>query len=66
MVLGHEDDERLTFHHTVFEVVIRFRAQEGDVHPTAEERLGQVRRIVTGNRDLDICQLIPQHVHRLW
>jgi hypothetical protein len=38
-------------------------AQEGDVEPAADERLGKVRRIVARDRDLDVLQLIVQHMH---
>ena len=64
MVARHQDDERLVVHHVVHEVVARLDAQEGHVEPAADERLGEVRRIVAGDRDLDVLQFVAQHMHR--
>ena len=33
------------------------------VEPAADERLGEVRRIVARYRDLDVLQLVAQHMH---
>ena len=50
-------------HHVVLEVVARLDAQEGQVEPAAGERFGEVRRIVAGDRDLDVLQFVAQHMH---
>jgi hypothetical protein len=58
MVARHQDDEGLPVHHVVFEVVARLHAQEGQVQPAAGERFGEIRRIVAGDRDLDVLQFV--------
>jgi hypothetical protein len=55
--------KRLVVHHFVAEVEGWFGAQERHVEPTADERLGEVRRIVAQYRDLDVLQLVAQHLH---
>ena len=42
MVARHQDDERLTVHHVVSEVVARLHAQEGDIQPAARECFGEI------------------------
>ena len=64
MVARHQDDERLPVHHMVPEVIARLHAQEGQVQPAAGERFGEIRRIVAGDRDLDVLQFVAQHMHR--
>jgi len=46
MVTRHQNDQRLVVHHLVAQVEGRLDAQEGHVEPAADERLGEVRRIV--------------------
>jgi hypothetical protein len=43
----------------------RLDAHERHVEPAADERLGEVRRIVARNRDLDVLQLVAQHMPAL-
>ena len=50
-------------HHLVTQVKGRLDAQERHIKPTADERLGEVRRIVTRDRDLDVPQLVAKHMH---
>jgi hypothetical protein len=64
MVARHQDDERLPVHHVVFEVEARLHAQEGKVEPAAGERFGEIRRIVAGDRDLNVLQFVAQHMYR--
>ena len=45
MVARHQDDERLSVHDVVPGVVARLHAQEGEVQLTADECLGEIRRI---------------------
>jgi NAD(P)-dependent dehydrogenase (short-subunit alcohol dehydrogenase family) len=42
----------------VCEVVARLCAQEGQVQPAAGERVGQIRRVVAGDRDLNVLQFV--------
>ena len=64
MVVRHEDDERLAIDHLVLEVVAGLDAKEGQIEPAAGECFGEVRRVVAGDRDLDVLQLVVQHLHR--
>ena len=64
MVAWHQDDERLPVYYVVPEVIARLHAQEGQVQPAAGKRFGEIRRIVAGDRDLDVLQFVAQHVHR--
>ena len=63
MVARHQDDQRLVVHHLVAQVEGRLDAQEGQVEPAADERLGEIRRIVARDRDLDVLQFVAQHMH---
>jgi len=36
---------------------------KGHIEPAADERLSEVRRIVARDRDLDVLQLVAQHMH---
>jgi len=63
MVARHQDDQRLVVHYLVAQVEGRLDAQEGHVEPAAGERLGEVRRIVARDRDLDVFQLVAQQMH---
>jgi hypothetical protein len=63
MVARHQDDQGLVVHHPVTQVEGRLDAQERHIKPTADERLGEVRRIVTRDRDLDVLQLVAKHMH---
>jgi hypothetical protein len=65
MVARHQDDERLPVHDVVPEIVARLHPHEGHVQPAARERFGEIRRIVTGDLDLDVRHFIAQHMHRL-
>jgi hypothetical protein len=65
MVARHQHDERLPVHHAVPEVVGRLHAQESQAQPAAGERFGEIRRVVAGDRDLDVLQFVVQHMHRL-
>ena len=63
MVARHQDDQRLVVHHLVAQIEGRLDTQEGHVEPAADQRFGEVRRIVARDRDLDALQLIAQHMH---
>jgi hypothetical protein len=63
MVARHQDDQRLVVDHLVGQVEGRLDAQERDVEPATKERLGEVGRIVAGDRDLNVLQLVAQHMH---
>jgi ABC-type sugar transport system substrate-binding protein len=64
MVARNQDDQRLVVHHFVAQVEVRLDAQEGHVEPTADKRFGEVRRIVAGDRDLNVLQFVAQHMPR--
>jgi hypothetical protein len=64
MVARHQDDQRLVVHHLVAQVEGRLGAQEGHVEPAVDERLGEIRRIVALDRDLNVLQLVAQQMHR--
>ena len=66
MVSRHQDDEMFAIHHLVSKVVARLRAHEGQVHPAAGECFGKVWRIVAGDHDVDVRQLVAQHLGRPW
>ena len=58
MVARHQDNERLPIHNVVSEVMARLHAQEGYVQSAPGERFGEIGRIIAGDRDLDVLQLV--------
>jgi hypothetical protein len=65
MVVGHQHDQRLPVDHVVVQVVVRLGAHEGEVEAAAGERFGEIRRIVAGDRDVDVAELVMHQLHRL-
>ncbi len=43
MAARHYDDQRLVIHHLVAQIEAGLYAQEGDIEPAANKRLGEVR-----------------------
>ena len=50
-------------HYLVTQVEGGLDPHKGHVESAADERLSEVRRIVARDRDLDVLQLVTQHMH---